>query len=73
MGQNDSLLLLAHEERTLSLIFQLLAGARLRPHRHPAQGGGPGGLRSPLPPRSRPVRGRSEGGKVGEKAKGEGP
>jgi hypothetical protein len=51
----------------------LLAGARLRPPRHPAQGGGPGGLRPPLPPRCRPVRGRGEGGEVGEKARGEGP
>jgi hypothetical protein len=51
----------------------LLAGARLRPPRHPAQGEGPGGLRPPLPPRGRPVRGRGEGGEIGEKAKGEGP
>jgi predicted nuclease of predicted toxin-antitoxin system len=55
----------------------LLAGARLRPPRHPAQGGGPGGLRPPLPPRGRPVRGLGEGGEieeeVEEKARGEGP
>jgi hypothetical protein len=55
----------------------LLAGARLRPPRYPAQGGGPGSLRPPLPPRGRPVRGPGEGGEieeeVEEKARGEGP
>ena len=63
----------SRDRATLSADLQrgtLLAGARLRPPRHPAQGGGPGGLRPPLPPRGRPVRGRGEGGEVGEKAKG---
>jgi hypothetical protein len=55
----------------------LLAGAHLRPPGHPVQGGGPVGLRPPLPPRGRPVRGPGEGGEieeeVEEKARGEGP